>query len=230
MTDLMEKLILLAYIEDKGRLTYYASGTIKYGIYAALLMELAKAGKIKLQDKKIILMDKTTVGNELMDEALNVIAQYNKPVRIQSVVFKLSYKLKKITNRIYEAMEAKGIFRQEERRFLLLFPYKQYVMINNSLKRKEEARYREVLLNENTKIEMEDIMTVCLVEALGFRKILFSGDERKAARERAKVIFKGQLRGDFDTDLYMFVIKVAKAVKDSIASSHAAAAGAGAGV
>ena len=94
MLNLMEELLLLALDDEKGKIISSSSCALPYGLRGALLLELFLAEKNDVVDKKIDVINKNNTGNEVLDNALNIINTHHKQKTVKFWVTKLTSTMK----------------------------------------------------------------------------------------------------------------------------------------
>ena len=121
MLNLAEALFLLALDDDEGWIAALTLDTLRYGLAAALLADLALLGKIIVEDQRVSLLDPTPVGDELLDETLTRIAESNKPRKVKYWIGALGFR--KLPKQVAQRLVARGVLREEDRRYLWVVPY-----------------------------------------------------------------------------------------------------------
>ena len=138
---LAEQLLLLATNEEKGSLVMASSGSIGYGLAGALLMELHLKKRLQWHEKKLLLVDRSSAGSVLLDEAMEVIGASVKEREARYWVTRLERKIPKLKARLFDGLVEKGILKKEEKKFLWVIPYKRYPESDPQ----PERRVREML-------------------------------------------------------------------------------------
>src|SRR3954453_22629157 len=101
---LAEELLLLAYDDDSGRATGSTIG-LDLGMAAAVLIELALAGKVVYVDRTIMVRDAPPTGVSIIDEVLARVAA-DTPHTPQSWLQRLRYGLR---DRVLADLCARGV-------------------------------------------------------------------------------------------------------------------------
>lgn len=123
MLTIFEELFLLALDEEKGNILPFAKRTLAHGFSGGILAELALLGKVRSNEKhRLELIDTTSTGDELLDEAIEEIKSSEKPRKLAYWVSLLSERPKKLRERIGERLVAKNLLSQEDKRFFWRFP------------------------------------------------------------------------------------------------------------
>lgn len=213
------EMFMLAAVNTKTGGLYYGS-YLGYGLSGIAVIELVRQGRLVLEDQKIIVKDSSSTGDDLLDEVLQAIDSKSAPKKVGSWVTSLPYKVKRFSRRVMERLEDNGFLRIEQSRFLLLFPYRKYIVTNESERDRIVNACREALLNGG-KAPGQDIMLILSIAAANyFVGKLFTGEERKGLKETFKQLKKGAYFQMESDDMRQVVV----AVQRAIAAVQAAAA------
>jgi hypothetical protein len=123
-----EDLLLLLTDDDSGKLL--ASGTeVDVALGGALLVELTLLQRVDVagpgepvREGRLVVRDRGPTGDDLLDEALAVVAQ-KEGKKPQSVVERLG---KRVRARLYDRLAANGQVRAEQGRVLGIFPTQRW--------------------------------------------------------------------------------------------------------
>ena len=144
MLSLYEEFFLISIDDDKGTVALCASTVISYGLVGAILAELTLQGKLCLEDERLIVLDGTPTGEEIMDDILATIAESDKPHKPIRWIRLMSGK--KLSKRVADKLAAKHIIQIEEKRYLWVIPYFAYPMQDASAKYWVKQHLREITL------------------------------------------------------------------------------------
>jgi hypothetical protein len=190
--SLPEEFLLLAYDEDGTPLT---DGTrLDNGLGGAILLELALAHRVDVEDKRVVVTDRGPIGDPLADEALSRIAQ-EKPRKPGYWVTKLS---KQARPRILAKLVADGVLTVEEDRVLWVFPRKKYPPASGETPAVEvEARERiRAAVLGSGEVEPRTAALCALVAATELDRKIVIGLDRKQVKARLKEIGEGAWAAD----------------------------------
>lgn len=187
--NLAEKLLLLSYVEEKGRISYRASGTIQYIFAAASLLELCMRKKIKVEGRKVILLDMSATGDQILDEMLSKISDKYDPKSPTYWITALSHGLlKKIQNKLLD----QGVFWEDYVNTIVIFTKKIYRLSDTSDFKLLQNKVRETLLSENEKFSTEDIILATMMKNCGILPLHLGREEMKKSKERLKSFSKDE--------------------------------------
>jgi hypothetical protein len=218
--NLAEKMLLLSYVEDKGRISYRASGTIQYIFTAVSIFELCMKRKTRIEGRKLILLDMSPAGDEILDEILAKISSKYDPKSVTYWTSALSHGLqKKMMNRL----EDKGIFWEDYVTSMFLFTRKCYRLSDSRDFKVLHERMREVLLAENARITAEDVILAAMMKNCGILPLHFEKGEMAGFKARMTSFFKdeGLLERVMGSDL----AEAYKAVNKALTEVKAATSG-----
>lgn len=187
--NLAEELFLLALDDDEGWIATPALDTLRYGLAAALLADLALLGKIAVEDQRISLRDPAPVGDELLDDTLLRIAESNKPRKVKYWLSALSFR--KLPKHIAQRLVALGALYEEDRRYLGVVPYAANPQQDASAKYWIKQGLRATGLT-SAKPERRGVVLLSLMKGCRLLNLVFTRDERKAARKRVDELVKGE--------------------------------------
>ena len=206
MITLPEQLLLLALHDEKGTILSTAATSIRYGLSGAVLMELALRKKVEIHNKKIVLVDDSYTGDNVLDEAIALIKNLGKDKNAEYWVNKLSSKIK-IQEVMLKRLVDKGILKAEEHKILWIFDSPHYPMKDSGEESEIRERIRRVVLHKDI-AETRMLVLIGLVNACRITNEIFSKEERKDAKKRIKEIIENDL--------------IAEAVADTVAAVEAA--------
>ncbi|MEV0808110.1 GPP34 family phosphoprotein [Micromonospora sp. NPDC050200] len=137
---LAEELLLLAYDDDTGRATMPRI-SLDLGMAAAVLVELALAGRIAYAEGSLVVSDPTPVGEPIIDEVLGRMAA-DTPHTPSSWVQRLRHGLR---DRILGDLVARGVVRDVEETELDFIVVHRYPMADASVEDDTRRRLAEAL-------------------------------------------------------------------------------------
>jgi hypothetical protein len=184
---LAEELLLLAYDDDSGRATGSQIG-LDLGMAAAVLIELALAGRVVYVDRTIMVRDARPTGVAIIDEVLARVAA-DTPHTPQSWLQRLRYGLR---DRVLADLCARGVVQDVDETTMAGFVHlHRYPTVDPTVETEIRARLNRALRSD----EMPDERTAALatlVAAVRMEPTLgLSGAELAAAHQRLQQISDG---------------------------------------
>ena len=185
--SIAEEFLLLAYDEDGTPLT---DGTrLDNGLGGAILLELALARRVDIEDKRVVVVDRGPVGDALVDDALARIAE-EKPRKPGHWVTKLS---KHARPRILEKLVADGVLTVEKDRVLWVFPRTKYPPASGetpAVEAEARERIRAAVLGSGP-VEPHTAALCALVAATELDRKILGDLDQKRVKTRLKEIGEG---------------------------------------
>jgi hypothetical protein len=185
--SLAEEFLLLAYDESGAPLT---DGTrLDNGLGGALLLELALAGRVDVEDKRVVVVSDAPTGDALIDQALAAIVA-DKPRKPGYWVSKLA---KQARPQVLDKLVADGVLTVEKDRVLWVFPRTLYPPATGELPAAEAAAresLRAAVLGAGP-VEPRVAALCALVAATELDRKVFSDLDQKLVKARLKEIGEG---------------------------------------
>jgi hypothetical protein len=150
---LAEELLLLAYDDESGRATGSQIG-LDLGMAAAVLVELALAGRIVYVDRTIMVRDATPTGVSIIDEVLARVAA-NSPQTPASWLQRLRHGLR---DRVLGDLCARGVVRDVDETTLGFIHLHRYPTVDATVEADIRARLNRALTTD----EVPDVRTAAL--------------------------------------------------------------------
>jgi hypothetical protein len=200
-----EEVLLLAHEETTGK-PLVNSIQLDVAVGGAILAELAVRGRIDLDDKRVVVLDRTPCEHEELDGTLDRIAGEAKRRKPEWWISKLqSAKLRK---RLLARLTEHGVLDEQRSKVLGLFPLTRYPERDASIEREIRERVQRAL--DGAEPDERVIVLIAVLRACNLDRKAFPG----AGRQRVKEIAEGDWVGP--------------AVAKTIASINSAMAGAAA--
>ncbi|GAA0564081.1 hypothetical protein GCM10010172_54370 [Paractinoplanes ferrugineus] len=185
--SLAEEFLLLAYDESGAPLT---DGTrLDNGLGGALLLDLALAKRVDIEDKRVVVLSPAPTGDPLVDHALSLIIG-EKPRKPGHWVTKLA---KQARPRLLEKLVTDGVLTVEKDRVLWVFPRTLYPPATGELPAVEVAareRMRSAVLG-NGPVEPPTAALCALVAATELDRKVLGDLDRRQVTERLTEISAG---------------------------------------
>ncbi len=197
-----EELLLLAHGDDGKRLI--GSTELDRGVAGALIVELALAGRLAVEDNRLVVRNASPTGDPELDAALHRIAEEDKRRKPKWWVEKLDSK--QVNERVLTRLAERGVLREETHRILGFLPTTRYPAQDPGL----ESEVRERLYRAVMGADQPDDHTVALaalLHACGLSRKVIPEVDRATLKRRMKELTEGEWAG--------------KAVKDAIEAAQA---------
>lgn len=193
MQTLAEDLLLLALDDDKGTVSWRHTTALGYGLGGALLMDLVLQERIDSLDKKIVLVDPSPTGDEVLDAALNTIRASNKPRDAKHWVKRLGGQAG-LKERLARRLVARGVLREQKRTFLWVFHDHRFPTGDPGPEALLRGQLRDAVLSA-AEPDTRILLLLSLVNACHLADGLFAQGERLQATRRIKDLVEGEQFG-----------------------------------
>ena len=189
-----EEITLLMLNDEDGEFVRVPGWSMQCAFAGAVLMDLALENRIDTDLKRLVLIDPTPVGDDLLDPPLALIAQSTETHDARHWVDHLADSAEGIREGALARLVERGILRREEDRFLWVFQSRRYPIVDGEAEREVKLRIMEVLFGNDIP-GPRDIVLICLVDACGVLRELLTARELERASERIEQVRKLDLIG-----------------------------------
>ena len=190
-----EELLLLMLDDRSGRLNEMAGPASGYAMAGAILAELALRARIDTDTARLYVTDATPTGDTLLDPVLARIAADRGPSAEEPDmahdsrwwIETLGREADSFREAAFARLVARGILREEQGRFLWIFPERRYPMVSDKEEREVKARLTGVIFNDDIP-EPRDALLIGLCRAAGLLPLILSADTLEAAEPRIEQV------------------------------------------
>jgi hypothetical protein len=186
MSTLLEELALLSHEGANGR----AGGYLDLGLGGAVLYELALAGRIGLDGKKVRVLDAAPTGDPVVDSRLAAIAA-DKPRAPHSVLERAS---KGLVPAVREGLVASGALRHERGKALGIFPVNRYHPRDRGTTVDARARLTSAVRHGRAFDERTQAL-LSLMAAIRLEKTIFPDRQTRPSRKELKAFAEAHWAG-----------------------------------
>ena len=178
--------ILLLMLDDDGLFLPIRGGAVEHILVGAVLMDLAFANRIDTDPERLQVIDSTPTGNNLLDDALERIANAGETMNTKGWVELLAREqAADIRQRAMNSLIELGILEAKDEKFLWVFHSRRYPTIDGRVERGVKLRMEDVLLSDDMP-DPRDVALVCLVDACDILSDIFSEREMERVRPRVE--------------------------------------------
>ena len=187
MLRFAEEMLLLVLDDENGRFARVPDWSMNYALAGSVLMDLAMENRIDTDPNKLVLLDGTPTGDDLLDPTLEDIALAANEHDARYWVERAAGRAQVIRERALERLVEAGILEQRDDRFLWVFKSRRYPAVDGTAQREVKLRVMGVLFSDEIP-DPHDVVTICLADACGiFRKILSKRQADQAIERIAQV-------------------------------------------
>lgn len=189
-----EEVLLLLLHDHNGKFARVREWSLNYALAGGVLMDLAIENRIDTDLKKLVMLDATPTGDDLLDPVLADIAAAQDRRDARFWVERTAGRADGIRERALEKLIERGILERREDRFLWVFKARRYPVIDGEAEREVKLRIMAVLFSEGIP-SPHDVVMICLADACGIFDQLLSRREAERAAERIAQVRKLDLIG-----------------------------------
>lgn len=187
--------IMLLILDDDGSFLPTRGGAVEYILAGAVLMDLAFANRIDTDLEHLTCLDTTPTGNPILDQALAHIADSSQPKDTRGWIETLAGQdTTEIRQQALASLIERGILESQDKKFLWVFRARRYPTIDGRVEREVRLRISDVLLSDDIP-DPRDVAMICLVDAAGFLRDIFTAGELERATPRVEQLRKMDLIG-----------------------------------
>jgi Golgi phosphoprotein 3 len=197
MLTCAEELLLLAHDEKSGHFANLQDLLMNTALAGAVLMDLALINRVDTDLTSFVVLDRKPTGEKLLDHALAALPDKSTTIDALDVLRKQGASLMDMA--IARLIE-RGILRQQEDRILWVFESRRYPLIEGKELQEVKRRIADLLLSDEIP-DPRDVVIICLAQACGLLRRVFSESELRSAEKRIDQLTKLDLIGQAMTDM-----------------------------
>ena len=195
MLTFAEQTLLLLLDDEREDFLPIGKYTLTRTLAGSVLLDLAMANRIDTDLESLFVVDSTPTGNSVLDSVLKRLADSTTGISTITWIEILSEELgNRIRECALENLVERGLVKVREGRKLWFSRSQRYSKIDLRADRETKLRIMNVLFSEEIP-DPHDIGLVCLAEACGILRTIFSEGELQRIRPRIKQIQKMELIG-----------------------------------
>ena len=206
--------VMLLLLDDEGeRFLRVPDWSLRYALGGAVLMDLALEDRIDTDLEKLVLVDSTPLGDDILDPMLAEIAAEETVHDARYWVDRASARVEEIRSAAVRGLVRRGILEQEEDRFLWVFRSRRYPLVDGRAEREVKLRLMELLFSEDIPTP-RDVVIMCLADACGIFAEMLSPRELRQAMPRIRLLRRMDLIGRAVTDaVWDIQVSLAQAIR-----------------
>jgi uncharacterized membrane protein YgcG len=181
--SLPEELLLLALHDEKGSVIPSAARVLNGALVGAVLMELGLQGRLRETVDGGLQVDPTPTGDEILDEAVQRVADSDRPRQASYWVGRLARRIPRLKDRLLEQLVSRGVLERRERRILWVFPSRSFPLADAAAEQQVRDRIRAVIL-EDLVPDRRMAALIGLVRSCNLIDEIFAPHERTRANRR----------------------------------------------
>jgi hypothetical protein len=194
MLSFPEEIVLLLLDETDGDFMPLPESVFAIVMGGAALMDLALHNRIDTDLEKMIVVDRTPVGDDILDDALKGLGKGKSELSIADALYDVAVSAEEYRSLALRRLIARGILNEVNGRHLWVFRTRRYPVIDNSEQQEVRARLRQLLLSNDIP-DPRDVVLVCLIDACALAGFVLSAAELDVASPRIEQLRKMDLIG-----------------------------------
>jgi len=194
MLGFVEEIVLLQLDDSQGKFVNLPLSAADVVLAGAALMELALNNRVDCDLERLMLVDSTPTGDDILDDVLKQLAETPGELSPGAVLERISVNGERYQEMALKRLLAKGILREENGRFLWVFHTRRYPVVDDREQREVRARLRQLLLTDEIP-DPRDVVLICLIDACGLLGLVLSPDEIAQTQTRVEQLSRLDLIG-----------------------------------
>ncbi len=183
-----EEIILLLLDDEDGTFARVPRASLDYALAGGVLMELAIENRIDTDLDRLVVLDATPLGDDLLDPTLAEIAS-DEGGDARYWVQRTANRSEEIREQVLARLVERGILERRDERFLWVFRSRRYPVIEGEAEREVKLRIMEVLFSDVIP-DPRDVVIISLAHACGIFDRLLSRQEVQSASARIEQVRK----------------------------------------
>lgn len=183
MLGFVEEIVLLQLDDTHGGFVELPLSAGDVVIAGAALMELALRNRVDSDLERLVVVDPSPTGDDILDDALAQLAVDNDELTAAGALERVTANARQYQERALKRLVEKGILRQVEGRWLWVFHSRRYPVVDDREQREVRARLRQVLLTEELP-DPRDVVLICLIDACNLLDLVLTPEEITQTRAR----------------------------------------------
>ena len=195
MLNFAEEILLLLLDDESGEFVPAPAWSRQCALAGAVLMDLALANRIDTDLQKLVVVDPSPTGDDLLDPVLATIVETVEVQNARSWVERLAGEQSgRIQDQALARLVRRGILESEGGRLLWAFRARRYPTIDGKAEREVKLRIMQVLFSEEIPTP-RDIVIICLADACRIFNQIMPERQVERSRERIDVVRRMDLIG-----------------------------------
>jgi hypothetical protein len=189
-----EEIVLLALDDQTGAQLPLPVTALAYGLAGAVLADLAVAGKIDTDEKKLVVLDATPTGDPLLDPWLALIAEDKTVHPVAHWLSVLADRQREIEQPALDRLIERGILKRQDKKILWVIGMRRYPTVDGHERTEVRTRLGQLILGDDIP-DPRDAILISLLRGCWLTDKIFEGPEFAAREQRLATLAKMDLVG-----------------------------------
>ena len=195
MLTFAEEIVLLILDGETGKLANAGSPSVNHALAGAVLMDLALRLKIDTDLGKLVVVDSTPTGEEILDSYLALIAAEEQVYNVRYWVAVLAFSHgRAILDKALSMLVKKGILKLVEKKILRVFERRRYTVVDDTQEKEVKRRIINLLLSDEIPTP-RDVVLICLADTCELIPTILNAREAERLTPRIAQIRRLDLIG-----------------------------------
>ncbi|MYG81052.1 MAG: GPP34 family phosphoprotein [Gemmatimonadetes bacterium] len=187
MLRFAEEIMLLLLEHEGEKFLRVPDLSLRYALAGGVLMDLAMEDRIDTDLDRLILVDATPVGDDILDPVLADIASAPETRDARYWVERAAERAGETRTAAIGRLIARGILERREDRFLWVLRARRYPVVDGTVEVEVRLRILEVLFEEVVPTP-RDVVIICLADACGLFPELLPAHRYRQALGRIELV------------------------------------------
>lgn len=189
-----EEIVLLALDDRTGAPLPLPVTALAYGLAGAVLADLAVAGKIDTDEKKLVVLDAAPTGDALLDPWLALIASDTNVHPVAHWLSVLADRQAEIEQPALDRLIARGILRRQDKKIFWVIGLRRYPTVDGHERTEVRTRLGRLILGDDIP-DPRDAILLSLLSGCRLADKIFDGPEFATRSKRLETLAKTDLVG-----------------------------------
>jgi len=194
MLTFAEEYMLLAHDEQTGDFADVGLSVMSAALAGAALMDLALLNRIDMDPVRLVLIDPAQTGEPVLDYCLRAISLGQDVLKAEDWVDELAKHGEELRTMVLNRLVARGILKQENKRFLWVFSSRVYPLIDNRETVEVKRRLSSILFSEEIP-DPRDIFLIALADGSDLLSRIFNPNQVDRLHNRIQGIVRLDMLG-----------------------------------
>ena len=186
--SMLDKFILLALDDESG--SFVSGATMyHYGMAGAVIYELLSKGHIEIEDKKVKLISKEKLEDEVHEHCMKLMSKSKKEKSLQYWLGYIAQHYLAINKIVFKRLTSQGILREKEGKILWVFNTTKYPTRNPMPENTIRKRLHDIVVNK-VEADSDEIMLISLVNSSNLNREVYGKDIAKTKAKEIKRLIK----------------------------------------
>ncbi|MGF7139123.1 GOLPH3/VPS74 family protein [Roseimarinus sediminis] len=187
-----------------------------YGLLGAMLADLYRCGKIRFENKKVVLIDASPGSYPYFNQIIDLLQRKGK-ISISGLLGRMAFKSGFYKKELIKTLSDNGDLIMVRKKFLLI-PYKRYFPAKRDERMETIRHFRNILLRNQPPVS-DDLLFMSLIHICRlYRSLSDMRDERRIMRSKMKLLLKN---GYQYSENYDQLKALHSGIKQAIMAAHA---------